>query len=138
MEVSGDAESALTVDALSLPDLVAAKKTQRDKHWPMIRRLVDVNYFASRETATAARVQFWLRELRTPELLMECAAAFPAEAQSLSPARPAISAAIERDISSVGEHLANEESDERERDRAYWVALRAELERLRKAERGEK
>ena len=33
-----------TVDALSLPDLIAAKKTQRDKDWPMIRRLVDVHY----------------------------------------------------------------------------------------------
>lgn len=26
-------------DLLSLPDLVQAKKTQRDKDWPMIRRL---------------------------------------------------------------------------------------------------
>ncbi len=29
------------VDLLSLPDLVRAKKTQRDKDWPMIRRLVE-------------------------------------------------------------------------------------------------
>ena len=28
-------------DLLSLPDLVQAKKTQRDKDWPMIRRLVE-------------------------------------------------------------------------------------------------
>jgi hypothetical protein len=33
-------------DLLSLPDLVQAKKTQRDKDWPMIRRLVEANYFA--------------------------------------------------------------------------------------------
>src|SRR6266478_5559250 len=32
-------------DLLSLPDLVQAKKTQRDKDWPMIRRLVEAHYF---------------------------------------------------------------------------------------------
>jgi hypothetical protein len=31
---------------MGLPDLVQAKKTQPDKDWPMIRRLVEVNYFA--------------------------------------------------------------------------------------------
>jgi hypothetical protein len=31
--------SGTTFDLLSLPDLVQAKKTQRDKDWPMIRRL---------------------------------------------------------------------------------------------------
>jgi len=135
MEVPGDAELKLIVDALSLPDLVAAKKTQRDKDWPMIRRLVDVNYFAFRETATAVRVQFWLRELRTPQLLMECASAFPAEAQSVAPERSAVGAAMERDIPKIEGLLADEQTAERERDRAYWAPLRAELERLRKANR---
>ncbi|TLD68858.1 hypothetical protein FEM03_20505 [Phragmitibacter flavus] len=32
-------------DLLSLSDLVQAKKTQRDKDWPMIRRLVESHYF---------------------------------------------------------------------------------------------
>jgi hypothetical protein len=32
-------------DVLSLPDLVRAKKTQRDKDWPMVRRLVEAHYF---------------------------------------------------------------------------------------------
>ena len=32
-------------DLLSLPDLVQAKKTQCDKDWPMIRRLVEAHYF---------------------------------------------------------------------------------------------
>ncbi len=38
-------------DLISLPDLVKAKKTQRDKDWPMIRRLVEANYFAHVERA---------------------------------------------------------------------------------------
>jgi hypothetical protein len=35
----------LRCDVLSLPDLVIAKKTQRDKDWPMIRRLLEAHYF---------------------------------------------------------------------------------------------
>ena len=38
-------------DLLSLPDLVQAKKTQRDKDWPMIRRLVEAHYFQNRDQA---------------------------------------------------------------------------------------
>src|SRR6266581_6701432 len=62
-------------ELMSLPDLVQAKKTQRDKDWPMLRRLVEVNYFANRETPTREQVRFWFLELRTPELLIELAAA---------------------------------------------------------------
>jgi hypothetical protein len=35
------------VDLLGMEDLVRAKKTQRDKDWPMIRRLVEQSYFAA-------------------------------------------------------------------------------------------
>ncbi len=31
-------------ELLGIEDLVMAKKTQRDKDWPMIRRLVDAHY----------------------------------------------------------------------------------------------
>jgi hypothetical protein len=31
-----------SIDLMSLPDLVQAKKTQRDKDWPMLRRLIEV------------------------------------------------------------------------------------------------
>src|SRR5437868_8493920 len=33
-----------SVNVLSLADLVQAKKTQRDKDWPMLRRLIEVDY----------------------------------------------------------------------------------------------
>ena len=124
---------ALTIDVLSLPDLVAAKKTQRDKDWPMIRRLVETNYLAFREQATASRVQFWLRELRTVELLLECATAFPSEAASLAGLRPAVGAALAKDQAPIEAALAAEQAAERERDRAYWAPLRAELEHLRRS-----
>jgi hypothetical protein len=58
---------------LSLPDLVQAKKTQRDKDWPMIRRLVEAHYFQNHSKPKIAKLKFWLMELRTPELLLEVA-----------------------------------------------------------------
>ena len=36
--------SDIEVELMALEDLVSAKKTQRDKDWPMLRRLVDASY----------------------------------------------------------------------------------------------
>jgi hypothetical protein len=58
-------------DLLSLPDLVRAKKTQRDKDWPMIRRLVEAHFFQNETKPTSEQIRFWFQELRTPELLLE-------------------------------------------------------------------
>src|SRR5207253_7704497 len=66
-------------DLLSLPDLVQAKKTQRDKDWPMLRRLVEAHFFENREKPQRTHIQFWLREPRTPELLLDTAQRFPAD-----------------------------------------------------------
>jgi hypothetical protein len=43
------------VPVLCLADLVASKKTQRDKDWPMIRRLIEADYFNRREDASRDR-----------------------------------------------------------------------------------
>ena len=51
------------VDMPGLEDLVRAKKTQRNKDWPMIRHLVEQSYFEHRDRATPRLVEFWLREL---------------------------------------------------------------------------
>ena len=72
------------VDLLSVSDLVQAKKTQRDKDWPMLRRLVDVHYLANREEPTPERVDFWLNELRTAVLLIEAAAHYPGRAHAVA------------------------------------------------------
>jgi hypothetical protein len=45
-------------ELLSLPDLVQAKKTQRDKDWPMIRRLVEANYFQHRRKPSTTQIKF--------------------------------------------------------------------------------
>jgi hypothetical protein len=121
------------IDLLALPDLVQAKKTQRDKDWPMIRRLVEANYFANRDSPAPEHTTFWLRELRTPELLVEAVRQSPALAAAM--ARPAVAAALTGDLESVSRSLRAEEDAERQRDREYWRPLRLELERLRRGRR---
>ena len=129
LETEGD-----VYDLLSLPDLVTAKKTQRDKDWPMIRRMVEANYFASRGDAVPAeRLAFWLRELRTPALLIEVASRYQPEARAVAASRVAVAAALTADDAAVDAALADEERRERADDREYWRPLRAELEQLRHA-----
>jgi hypothetical protein len=118
-------------DLLSLPDLVKAKKTQRAKDWPMLERLVEAHWFQNRSDATSARVDFWLRECRTPRILLELATLFPAEAAAAQSARPALAPALRQDAEGVEEVLEQERRAEVAADRAYWAPLRQELERLR-------
>ena len=122
----------IAVEALALPDLVNAKKTQRDKDWPMIRRLLEASYFESRDNPTSGQIEFWLRELRTPELLIECARAFPHVAGSVAGARSAVQAAINGETEVLERELQLEQERERTADRAYWAPLRRELEQLRR------
>jgi len=114
------------IDLLSFEDLVTAKKTQRAKDWPMIQRLMERVYFTS-----AADVEFLLRELRTPELLIDLVQQQP-EAAAMSSRRP-VQAAMVGDIEAVEKALRDEEDLERARDRAYWAPLKRELEQLRRS-----
>jgi hypothetical protein len=120
-----------TVHVLSLPDLVVAKKTQRDKDWPMIRRLVEAHYFEHRRDPNRARVAFWLTELRTPELIVEVARQHERACRRLASSRPLLSFALSADLEGVNRELAKEEAAERDEDRRYWSPLRKELETLR-------
>jgi hypothetical protein len=113
-------------EVMGLSDLVQAKKTQRDKDWPMVHRLIEAHYFQNREQATSAQVRFWLRELRTPELLVEAARRWPAawnvqkrDRRLLANARPG----HERRLT---EGLLREEQAERPADARYWAPLKAE------------
>jgi hypothetical protein len=120
------------VDLMALKDLVNAKKTQRDKDWPMIRRLMERSYFTRDEIVTSEQAGFWLRELRTAELLIEASAAWPGIAQAVLSERPAVAAAVAGDASLVAIALEQEERAERLRDREYWQPLKLELEQARR------
>lgn len=119
-------------DVLSLPDLVQAKKTQRDKDWPMIRRLVEANYFDNQSSPTPERLAFWFQELRTPELLCDLAADQPVMAMEAAQRRSLIHHALSGDAAALSAALKDEESQERLSDQAYWLPLKQELERLRR------
>ena len=120
-------------DVIALPDLVRSKKTQRDKDWPMIRRLVEANYVANRERPAPEQVEFWLLESRTPSILREIAAAHPAIAVRLAARRPLLASIGTIEDGDLEVELEREEKKERENDRAYWKPLREELDRLRLA-----
>jgi len=126
-------EDGAKCEIMSLPDLVQAKKTQRDKDWPMVRRLVEVNYFANCERPAANQIRFWLLELRTPELLIELAEKQKRITVSLIRKRPLLKLAKPGNETALAKALLEEESSEREADREYWLPLRAELEKLRRA-----
>lgn len=120
-------------DLLSLPDLIQAKKTQRDKDWPMIRRLGEAHYFENRKKPSTAQLRFWFQELRTPELLVELAHRYPVVCKQAAKGRGLLALARAEKVIELEDALRAEEIAERERDRKYWIPLRLELERLRHA-----
>jgi hypothetical protein len=122
------------LETLSLPDLVQAKKTQRDKDWPMLSRLVEANYFSNRESPNAEQIKFWAKELRTPQLLIAVANDHPPEVRSVVATRPLLALALQGGAdttTALSKALDDEEHLEREQDRQYWIPLKQELERLR-------
>lgn len=135
-----DLDGVGEVDVMGLEDLVACKKTRRDKDWPMVRRLVDANYLDPALEATGERVRFWLRELRTPSFLVDCVRRAPALAEEVGRTRDTTAAAVRvadgrDDEAAVAAALGAEEARERAADEAYWRPLLLELEALRHAAR---
>jgi hypothetical protein len=130
------AQDGTSYQLMSLPDLAKAKKTQRDKDWPMIRRLIEADYFNHRDQSQTRRLQFWLLELRTPELLIEVASAHSALCRRLAKRRPLLKFAALGNETALTDAISEEEHAQREADRQYWAPLKAELEQLRHARRG--
>jgi hypothetical protein len=118
-------------DLLSLPDLVQAKKTQRDKDWPMIRRLVEAHYFEHHAKPRTTQIKFWLQELRTPQLLLKVAQACTSLALQLAAKRPSLRHAVSGQLAQLETALSVEEKKLRTEDKAYWLPLLKELESLR-------
>jgi hypothetical protein len=136
---SAELPDGTPVELLSLSDLVQAKKTQRDKDWPMIARLVENHYLAiqQRTAPTSDQIEFWLRELRSAAKLLEVAEQYPGAAAQIATRRPAVESAVAGDEEETSLRLKAEEEFERAADRAYWQPLRALLEELRQnRERG--
>ena len=121
------------IDVLSLPDLVTAKKTQRDKDWPMITRLVEAHYARHAEAPDDTMRDFWLRELRSPVILIEVARSAPRVCERVQMLRPLLEHAAAGSEPQLVAALRSEEEAERAADRRYWAPLKLELEQLRHA-----
>lgn len=119
-----------SVGVVSLPDLVRIKKTQRDKDWLMLRRLLESDIARHEWTGDAKRIRFWLSECRSPALLVELVRRFPDAAQRLA-RRAAVARARRGDLKGIDRALRREEDRERRADRRYWAPLRRELESWR-------
>ena len=118
------------IQVLSLPDLVQAKKTQRDKDWPMIRRLIEADYLTD-IAPNPEKIHFWLMECRTPEILDRLCQKYADQAARLVAQRQVVAAVLSGNRDRVAASLVQEETEERRRDTEYWKPLRLELERLR-------
>lgn len=119
------------IAVIGLTDLVKTKKTQRDKDWPMIRRLVEADIYRTPDVPPEDKICFWFAECRTPELLTMLAASYLKIATRMSANRPLLHAASQGNQEELQRLLREEEDREREADRQYWKPLRDELEAWR-------
>ena len=119
------------IDIISLEDLVNSKKTQRDKDWLMLARLVENDVFAHGGRGPAAKVRWWLAQARNPETLARLCAEYPAQARKLAAQRPLLREALKGAGGRLAALLKKEELAERAKDVRYWAPLKKELETLR-------
>jgi len=122
---------------LSVPDLVVAKKTQLTKDWPITELLVSIHYRENGDSPTREFIEFWLRETRTPELLVELCSRFASEVAAMKTQRPLLDIALSGDLDALRVAVDAEIRVEQAKDRANWEPLRKELEQFRHAERGQ-
>jgi hypothetical protein len=123
------------VQVLALADLVRAKKTQRDKDWPMVRRLIEADFHNRPRRPSRPQIAWWLQEARTEALLVDLSRRYPGTAQRIARQRPAVHWALRGDMVQVEQALRTEEETARAADRSYWQPLREELTRWRHARR---
>ncbi len=126
-----DENANAVYEVLAIEDLVRAKKTQRDKDWPMIRRLVEAHYDENQDDSNEAMVQFWIRESRTPSMLSKLIRRFPNNLASFATTRPWLVSIDVSDVKQIEAFLRLEEDAERQADEEYWRPLKEELVQLR-------
>ncbi|MFC1496723.1 hypothetical protein ACFL52_04835 [Candidatus Margulisiibacteriota bacterium] len=120
------------IDVIGLSDLVKSKKTQRDKDWFMLKRLVENDILLNMDSnPPREKVKWWLLECRNPKTLFDLAKKYPDAATKCIKKRRLISAAIRSDFDNLSIKLKKEEMVERKKDIKYWRPLRKELEKLR-------
>lgn len=98
----------------------------------MIRRLIEADHAAT-PSPDDTQLLFWLREARTPALLIELARRHPALTEQAAVHRPLLHTATVDEEDRLEADLLQEELAERQRDKEYWLPLKRELEQMRRA-----
>ena len=98
----------------------------------MIRRLVDAHYEEFQSDANVERIRFWLRESRTPEVLIRVGAENPEILREEARRRPLLAEAMAASRSAIRQEPEVEQAKEKEADQACWNPLKLELEQLRR------
>jgi len=122
-------------ELMAVEDLVQAKKTQREKDWPVITALVEGHYKSLHQEPTPERIRFWIKESRTPERLADLIEHFPNETEGLLDERPLLRLVIEGKADELRSALDAEMRAVQAKDREYWAPLKAEIEEFRRQER---
>ncbi|MBN2145177.1 MAG: hypothetical protein JW774_11185 [Candidatus Aureabacteria bacterium] len=125
-------DEIMEVPVMNIRHLIKAKKTQRDKDWPMVRRLVEIDY-AAHVNPDMDDIVFWFVECRTPQLLLDLYERYPSHIKELVPERLLLESLSEKDVFKTEKALLEEELIERQKDREYWNPLKKELENMRHA-----
>ncbi|MCM8786652.1 MAG: hypothetical protein NC935_01185 [Candidatus Omnitrophica bacterium] len=120
-----------SIDVIGIKDLVQSKKTQRDKDWFMLKRLVNNDIILHKYKAAKERILWWLGECRDVGVLIELVKRYPKIAKEYVLHRPLLKSAIAFQVERLNEELRKEEECERQKDKTYWAPLRQELEELR-------
>ena len=97
----------------------------------MIRRLVDAHHTRNQDQPSDDQIRFWLRESRTPEVLIAVAATYPMLRDEVITERQLLVETLSASRSALRHELLQEETLEKAADEAYWRPLRQELEALR-------
>jgi len=122
-----------SVDVIGLKDLVQCKKTQRDKDWLMLKRLVENDIIINKDKCPSDdKIRWWLFESRIPETLIKLTEKYPKIVKNCISDRPSLISAIKKDLQKLNVQLQEEERVEREKDIEYWTPLKKELELLRR------
>ena len=119
------------IDVIGLKDLVQSKKTQRDKDWLMLKRLVENDILLNKNNPSAEKIKWWLLESRDSESLVRLGKEYPEILKENISSRPLLSAAVDQNLQKLDFELREEQSREQQKDIEYWTPLKKELEILR-------
>lgn len=119
------------IDVIGLADLVRSKKTQRDKDWLMLKRLVENDILLNKNNPSAKKIKWWFLEGRDPESLVRLGKVHPEILKENISFRPLLSMVVDQNLQKLDSELHEEELIERQKDIEYWAPLKKELKMLR-------